>query len=227
MQEDKTRFARKKYFVSKRLQIRFSLSIFITTVVIGLITVWTTYVTTWQETSAQLTSQQFHEKIDAVYEETKDPTKTSELISDLIVIEFSNIFDQVSAVLVLRLLAGSFLLFLLSIFVSHKIAGPLWRIEKTIRSVSKGDLSVNMNSLRFGDELNELAGALNEAIVKLRNAIEKMFSLTQKITQGINKIVAAKNQGNIDSNETKKVVDELQLIAGELVTEINQFKTEP
>ncbi|MBU1196825.1 MAG: methyl-accepting chemotaxis protein [Proteobacteria bacterium] len=48
----------------------------------------------------------------------------------------------------------------LLLFISHKIAGPLFRFEKDVRRIADGDLTVQIN-LRQKDQLKDLANALN------------------------------------------------------------------
>jgi len=55
-----------------------------------------------------------------------------------------------------------------SIFVSHKIAGPVYKMEKIIREVlTSGDFSKKI-WLRKGDELTGLAQVLNELFEKIK-----------------------------------------------------------
>jgi methyl-accepting chemotaxis protein len=47
------------------------------------------------------------------------------------------------------------------IFISHKIAGPLYRFEKSLREIGQGDLTCRV-SLRRKDQLSDLADTLNK-----------------------------------------------------------------
>jgi methyl-accepting chemotaxis protein len=49
----------------------------------------------------------------------------------------------------------------LGIYLSHKIAGPLYRIERVIGNMAKGDLSEHI-TLRRGDEMVALADSINK-----------------------------------------------------------------
>jgi methyl-accepting chemotaxis protein len=135
------------------------------------------------------------------------------------VVEFSEIFERVSAILVLRILVGSFLLFILSIFASHKIAGPLHRIENALMAVEKGDLNIDLNQLRAGDEMAELAQTINSAIKKIRESINKCRKKAKKISE-LSAQLSAQGGGK---EQTAKTVEELQHVAAQLVTEINTF----
>jgi nitrate/nitrite-specific signal transduction histidine kinase len=63
--------------------------------------------------------------------------------------------------------AGIFLIIIqiafLTVFFSHKLAGPLYRFEKACHSVIQGNYTERV-TLRKGDEMQNLAGLLNELI---------------------------------------------------------------
>jgi len=56
---------------------------------------------------------------------------------------------------------------ILSIFVSHKIAGPLFRFEKTLREALASQGPVQPIHLRKGDELQSLADLINQLLERL------------------------------------------------------------
>jgi nitrogen fixation/metabolism regulation signal transduction histidine kinase len=64
--------------------------------------------------------------------------------------------------------AGIFLIIIqiafLTVFFSHKLAGPLYRFEKACHSVIGGDYTERI-ALRKGDEMQNLAGLFNEMVV--------------------------------------------------------------
>lgn len=59
---------------------------------------------------------------------------------------------------------------LLSLYLTHRLAGPLYRLEQSARELVQGNLSLRIK-FRSGDELHGLAGTANEAI----HTIEKAF----------------------------------------------------
>src|SRR5215207_5705095 len=71
------------------------------------------------------------------------------------------LFAQARKVLVLKL--GLYLIFVgvVTVFISHKVAGPLYRFEKSARAVAAGDLTHRV-LLRKGDELTDLQGDFNK-----------------------------------------------------------------
>ncbi|HNY50766.1 MAG TPA: methyl-accepting chemotaxis protein [Smithella sp.] len=57
-----------------------------------------------------------------------------------------------------------------SIFITHKVAGPVYRLKRSIAQVTQGDLSVVIK-LRKGDDLKELAEHINLLIENMRNFV--------------------------------------------------------
>ncbi len=62
-----------------------------------------------------------------------------------------------------------------SLYLTHRVAGPLYRLEQSAQELKKGNLYLRIR-LREGDDLQELAEALNasvknldEALVEVRN----------------------------------------------------------
>jgi methyl-accepting chemotaxis protein len=58
----------------------------------------------------------------------------------------------------------------IAVFFSHKIAGPIYRLEKTLDSIASGDLTASAN-LRSGDQLVELATEVNSMTRTLNHSI--------------------------------------------------------
>jgi len=72
----------------------------------------------------------------------------------------------------------------ITLFTSHKIAGPLYRIEKDIEGVASGNLRQEFN-LRQGDEvrpiaesLNSMAGFLRDEVSALKRTIAELESVS-------------------------------------------------
>jgi len=60
---------------------------------------------------------------------------------------------------------------LLSVFISHKVAGPVYRLEKILAQVRDGDLDVSVR-LRKKDELQGLAESLDGIIADQRQLVD-------------------------------------------------------
>jgi len=67
----------------------------------------------------------------------------------------------------------------ITLFTSHRIAGPLYRIEKDIDEITSGNLNIVFN-LRHGDEIKPIAASLNLMAGSLK---EKILAVKQAIIQ--------------------------------------------
>jgi len=64
-----------------------------------------------------------------------------------------------------------------TVFISHKIAGPMFRFEKELKEIGKGDLTKNIR-LRKKDQITEIAVSFNETIASLH---EKVFAIQSDV----------------------------------------------
>ena len=116
------------------------------------------------------------------------------------------------------------LLALHSTFVSHRIAGPLYRFRKVFGAVASGDLSVRAK-LRKGDYLGKESESLNEMIDSLRAKIESIQSHHVETQTMLTALKQSIEQGSID--DMQRQLEELHVQMEELKASIRQFRTHP
>ncbi|MBW2109097.1 MAG: methyl-accepting chemotaxis protein [Deltaproteobacteria bacterium] len=75
-----------------------------------------------------------------------------------------------------------------TLFVSHKIAGPLFRFEKELHAIARGDLTKRM-ALRQNDQGKDMAESLNAMITSLHEKMVRIQEDVQRIRD------AAEEQG--------------------------------
>jgi methyl-accepting chemotaxis protein len=63
------------------------------------------------------------------------------------------------------------------LFISHKIAGPMFRLENEIKKIGKGNLTLKIK-LREKDQITELAEEINKMT---RNYHDKIFDIQTKV----------------------------------------------
>jgi methyl-accepting chemotaxis protein len=69
---------------------------------------------------------------------------------------------------------------LISLFISHQIAGPSYKIKNSIQKIKDGNLNFKV-TLRKGDKFTDLAHNLNMLIDEYRQNITEIKSNTEKI----------------------------------------------
>ena len=104
------------------------------------------------------------------------------------------IFQQLGATFLITLPV----IILASIFLSHKIAGPLFRIKGELREIGEGDLGLRVR-IRKGDELHDLVKEINY----MTENTEKLFAKVKESTERISGIVKH------GLNETKTLMEHI------------------
>ena len=108
------------------------------------------------------------------------------------------------------------------LFITNKIAGPLYRFEKSLEEVGRGNLTHRFN-LRKADQLEEISVSINAFISRLDTAIGELKAATGKtgeIMAGLNVAVSA-----ADREKTERLVDELSGEIARLNKTMESFKT--
>lgn len=142
---------------------------------------------------------------------------------DLTLDKLSDIFDVVNQSLTHWIVVFIFAIAILSIFVSHKIAGPVYRLEETTRIIASGDLTYRIN-LRQGDELQDLQEAFNTMSNSLREMVAKDREVIDRLAETSNKLKLTIKSSDKNPKELKAIADNLQIITEELKTITSGFK---
>lgn len=99
---------------------------------------------------------------------------------------------------------------IISIFISHKIAGPLFRLKRSVDQVTQGDLTVVIK-LRKWDDLKDLADHINLLIEELRTfviALRNDYDLLSDYIQELEKNIENKALTEASGREIIKKVQE-------------------
>jgi len=94
---------------------------------------------------------------------------------------------QFNTVLLVKIGLYLGLMLLISLYVSHRFAGPIFRFEKSCQSLSAGDLTHRV-ALRTGDELMELQEEFNAMAGALQALVQKDRNLAQRLSERIEEI---------------------------------------
>jgi len=78
-----------------------------------------------------------------------------------------------------------------TLFVSHKIAGPMFRFEKELKQVAEGDLTKRV-VLRKKDQITDMAGSLNDMISSLHEKLLDIQTDVERIRQSASRQNAPK-----------------------------------
>jgi methyl-accepting chemotaxis protein len=101
--------------------------------------------------------------LDVLLYSSASPAAREAIVQDLRALGF-----RIWPAIFLAMLVSTFL----SVFVTHRFAGPLYRFHQVVDQIAAGDLSTGFK-LRKGDDLVELETALNRAIESLAETIQE------------------------------------------------------
>lgn len=130
---------RKKYFVKQKLQFKYLAFVFLAMLIPTVICCGALYYLIWQTIAAEIA-------IPEALEEHVIPA-----------------LREVNIILLVIIPLIFFIMLLIAFYISHKIAGPVYRVEKELEEIIKGDYSRRIK-LRANDELKELAEGINQLL---------------------------------------------------------------
>ena len=95
-----------------------------------------------------------------------------------------------------------------SLMYSHKVAGPVYRFQKSLDMILEGQLDF-MIKLRKKDEFKNIAEKMNSLIDYMRRNIEEVRSSHRMVRDRITKIKTMVTAEKVDINVLKNEVEEL------------------
>jgi methyl-accepting chemotaxis protein len=113
---------------------------------------------------------------------TTQTTLTSSFEGSKLVIEKTSLAILPSVILtnVITTLVVGAVVIIITLLVSHKIAGPMFRFEKDLEEISQGNLQKQIH-IRNGDQfgsvarnLNQMVEKLNEKLCEVRRELERI-----------------------------------------------------
>ena len=108
-------------------------------------------------------------------------------------------------------------------YLSHRIAGPLFRIEKSAEEIGSGNLALKIR-LRSTDEITRMADGLNEMTENLRKSLLEIKSQSDDLGKRIDSLVALYRNKPSLLEEIQDALEALTAKKSELNRAINHFK---
>ncbi len=185
---------RRHFFIDKSFQSRYGLYVAITLFVVCGVAVIGLYYGIWSSVVESFSEGQIYNEIKTAariqdYEHSREPVPDTKLSSlrlfkevDLLSARQREILEDILVRTNQKLIAQAFLLIIFigfgSIYLTHKIAGPLYRFRKSFEAVKDGDLKMRIY-LRKHDEGMLVASAFNDMMKHLAASIARLKSITQ------------------------------------------------
>ena len=183
---NKVKVRRKRYII-ENFQLRYATMTIIFMLAASIILIGVIYVSTWSML------------IDS-FEGTEASPMLDRLLTELNVILFPR--------MLLIVFAGMFAVGAIVILVVHRLAGPIYRLKKTLESIGEGALPAPIK-FRKRDELHDLAAATNKMLTGLKTMQSSNSQLVEEAVSSLEKIAEKLHQDKPPSAEVLQAVDEL------------------
>lgn len=96
----------------------------------------------------------------------------------------------------------------ITLFASHKIAGPLFRLERSTETIGNGDFTLETR-LRENDEITGVASALNEMTKKLHSKMTDIKTDLKEVRESSADMESAIKDKRLSEKELKKKITRL------------------
>ena len=183
------KFKRTHYFIDRQFQLKFILNILlIVVIIIALISIF-------------LLSFTSNEMGVSAYSKLLQLKNTRQLMVPVVI-----------KVSIIVLFIGALIVVARFIFVTHRIAGPMFRFRRELKKLGEGDLTISIK-FRDGDEMQDIAEILTESVAILNKTISDISKDVNKLDKIVNK-----------AKFTKKEYAEINELIKTLKQHIKKFK---
>lgn len=114
--------------------------------------------------------------------------------------------------------------FVILLYASHKIAGPLYRFERSLEEIGDGDLTHRF-TLRSHDQLGELAGKLNEFNGRLEGAVAGVQKEMSGLKSTLSEVRSGLSSPTADQERLERLIGEAKEKMERLERALNYFHT--
>ena len=188
---------RRHFFINKSLQLHYMILLTVSVVIILFVSLFSIYTGIWGEVLNAFSDEKIqHDLLTASrlqqYDEARHAQVSStEPFSTLSFFEqaerlssrqqeiFREILNRANRNLALKLLLLMLLVASGTIFISHKIAGPLYRFEDILHRMTEGELDMRCHLRKF-DEAKSVAQAFNLTLEFLDSKISRMKKMVRE-----------------------------------------------
>jgi len=109
------------------------------------------------------------------------------------------------------------------LFISHRIAGPLYHLEKTLVDIGKGNLSVDIH-LRRTDEMKVITASVNNMIRNLRNPISSSREKIKELESELSRLKGELQRKGIAEYEIDQILKPIHQKIQQIRHNLSYFK---
>ena len=106
-----------------------------------------------------------------------------------------------------------------SLLVTHRFAGPVYRLEQSLRQIADGNLGLQVR-FRTGDDLQELAVLLNQIIHQQGEALRTVQSVHQRLLEAMGQV----RSKAVAPEQLNQTLEKIQIQIEQIETLLRKFK---
>jgi signal transduction histidine kinase len=105
-----------------------------------------------------------------------------DIVRDLMAPDLYGMFQNAALITVVKISFYLMVVAFLALLLSHKMAGPVYRFERSARIVADGDLTHRVH-LRAGDELVDLQNEFNNMLATIHKKVSQDAALAARVAR--------------------------------------------
>jgi len=107
----------------------------------------------------------------------------------------------------------------MSFWVTHRFAGPVYRLEESLKQIAKGDLGMQVR-FRSGDDLQELAALVNQIIQQQSEVLRNVQGVHQRLLETMAQI----RSRTVPPEQLNPMLEQIQIQIEQIEAVLKQFK---
>lgn len=117
------------------------------------------------------------------------------------------------------ILIGVPIFMVVSVWVTHRFAGPVYRLEQSLKQIASGDLGFQVR-FRSGDDLQELAVLVNQIIHQQSAVLKTVQSVHQRLLE----IMGQVRSKTVTPEQLNQTLEPIQIQIEQIESLLRQFK---
>lgn len=134
------------------------------------------------------------------------------------------LFSSLIFTLLLQAVLFSAVIIFLTLFISHKIAGPIYRLEKSLDAIKNGDLVADEIRLRSNDQIQNLANSFNKMSSSVRLKVKEIKDTFHKVKATKDRLGAIMKDSQTTNSELEAIMSDLRDETEDLKKKMVVFK---
>jgi methyl-accepting chemotaxis protein len=192
---------RRRYLINKGMQLKYVVMLLVTVVTVNVVVGVGIYFSVWRSLEPEYSKIVMASKIDTAqrlrgYEDARygfaalksaDIDREATMISDSLTAQLKGSFSKARMKIFPIVILLLIVIFLEGIFLSNRIAGPIYHAEKSMRLIREGNLTLRTFFRKHDEfkdlykEINAIAAEYEQTVAALRKNIREIESAAQEI----------------------------------------------